>query len=209
MTPHLVLDAGTAGRNVIGLDLSLTGTGVAAFALETGALSTAVHRSPAPASDSISAHAARHRALVDGIVTQVVAADPALAVVEGLKFSVRDKDSSLARRGFLWWAVIEGLCASGVPVMEITTSQLKQFATGRGNAGKSEVVAAYAIAWPEAARGSNVEDRADATFAAALGATWLGVPGLPLSKTAVRTKLLARLPTPTLPPRTAGILPAA
>lgn len=196
-----VLDPSTEGAYVIGIDLSLTGTGLAAINAGTGELTTAVHKSPSPSIDSLTAHTARHRALVDGIVSQVVAADPVVAAVEGLQFSVKQKDSSLTRRGFLWWAVVEGLCAAGVPTMEIGQSQIKQFATGRGNAKKDEVVAAYASAWPDAVRGSNICDRADASLAAALVAAWLDVPGLPFSETKVRAKLISRLPQPTLPPR--------
>jgi crossover junction endodeoxyribonuclease RuvC len=194
------LDPTSPGRNVIGLDLSLTGSGVAAIDVVTAALTTAVHSSPVPAA-SLAAHAARHRALADGIIAQVVVADPVLALIEGLQFSVKSRDSSLTRRGFLWWAVIEGLCAARVPVMEVGQSQIKQFATGKGNASKNEVCVAYGRTWPDAALGRNIEDRADAAFAAALGAAWLGVEGLPLSETVVRRKLLAKLPQPTLPPR--------
>lgn len=201
MIAHPHLDPTRSGAHVLGLDLSLTGSGIAAIDVCTGALSTAVHGSPPPAVDMLSAHVARHTALADGIITQVIAADPALVVVEGLQFSVKGKDSSVARRGFLWWSVTAGLCMAGVPVMEVTPQQIKQFATGRGNSSKSQVVAAYALAWPHATRDKNVEDRADASFAAALGAAWLGVSGLPISKTVARIKVLSKLPEPTLPPR--------
>lgn len=185
--------------SVIGLDLSLTGTGIAAIDVHTAELSTAVHSSLPPAVDTLAGHAARHRMLVDAIVAQVVAADPVLAVIEGMQFSVKMRDSSTARRGFLWWSVVEGLCAAGVPVMEVTPQQIKQFATGKGNASKSEMVAVYGRSWPDAELGRNVEDRADAALAASLGAAWVGVQGLPQSITAVRAKLLAKLPAPTFP----------
>lgn len=201
MYEPIVLNPAAAGSSVIGLDLSLTGTGVAAIAVDTAALSTAVHTSPPPATENLTGHVVRHRLLADGIVAQVVAADPILVVVEGLQFSVKMRDSSLTRRGFLWWAVIEGLCSAGVPVMEVTPQQIKQFATGKGNASKSEMVAAYAKAWPDAPMGRNVEDRADAAHAAALGSAWVGVEGLPQGMTVVRQKLLAKLPAPTLRPR--------
>ena len=196
-----VLSPAMAGSCVVGLDLSLTGTGVAAIAVDAATLSTAIHASPPPATNSLAAHAARHRLLADGIITQVVSTDPVLAVIEGLQFSVKMRDSSLTRRGFLWWAVVEGLCEAGVPLMEVTPQQIKQFATGKGNASKSEMVAAYAKAWPDAPLGRNVEDRADAAHAAALGAAWVGVEGLPQSETTVRKKLIAKLPVPTVPAR--------
>lgn len=193
---------------MVGLDLSLTGSGLAAVCVRTAELTTAVHNSSPPADSTLAGHVARHRRLVDGIVAQVVAADPALAVVEGLQFSVKMHDSSLTRRGFLWWAVIEGLCTAGVPLIEVAPQQIKQFATGRGNASKAEMVAAYAKAWPNAPMGRNVEDRADAAHAAALGAMWLGVEELPYGLTAVRKKLISRLPSPTLSPRHAPAVAA-
>ncbi|SIJ93509.1 hypothetical protein [Mycobacteroides abscessus] len=182
---------------VIGLDLSLTGSAIAAISLETGTLATAVHRSPAPADDSLGAHVQRHRELVDGIVAQTLACQPALIVVEGLQFSVKEKDSSLTRRGFLWWAVAEGLVHGGAPIVEVAPSQIKQFATGKGNASKSEVVAAYAAAWPDATRGANVQDRADAAFAAALGTAYLRHGDvLPFKITVPRRKALAKIRPP-------------
>ncbi|SHR99085.1 gp6 protein [Mycobacteroides abscessus subsp. abscessus] len=197
-----VLDPAVAGRTVVGLDLSLTGSALAVIDLATGALSTAVHKSPAPKEDLLGAHVARHRELVDGIVEQVIGCNPALTVVEGLQFSVASKDSSLTRRGFLWWAVIEGLVRAGVPVLEVAPSQIKQLATGKGNASKAEVVAAYAVAWPDATRGSNVEDRADASFAAALGVAYLRRDALlPFRITGPRRKALAKVGSPSIPPR--------
>lgn len=195
------LDPAAAGRTVVGLDLSLTGAGVAALDLVTGELSTAVHRSPAPKSDVLTAHVHRHRALVDGLVQQAVACDPALVVVEGLRFSVSAQDSSLSRRGFLWWAVVEGLVAAGAPVLEVTPSQIKMLATGNGGASKNMIVAEYALRWPDATRDKNVQDRADAAFAAALGAAYLRADVLPFTVTGTRRKALAKVAAPSAPPR--------
>lgn len=182
---------------VVGLDLSLTGSAIAVINLETGELTTAVHRSPAPADDALGAHVVRHRELVDGIVQQTLACEPALVVVEGLQFSVKEKDSSLTRRGFLWWAVAEGLVRGDAPLIEAAPSQIKQFAAQKGNASKAEVVAAYATAWPDATRGPNVADRADASFAAALGVAWLRRDAvLPFRITVPRRKALAKIRAP-------------
>lgn len=201
--PVTLLNPAIAGRTVVGLDLSLTGAGIASLDLVTGALSTAVHRSPAPKVDTLGAHVARHRALVDGIVQQTVACDPALVVVEGLRFSVSAQDSSLSRRGFLWWAVVEGLVAAGAPVLEVTPSQIKMLATGNGGASKDMMVAEYALAWPDATRDKNVQDRADAAFAAALGAAYLRSPLLPFKVTGKRRQALAKVTAPSIPPRIA------
>lgn len=198
MTP---LDPSLPGRTVVGLDLSLTGSALAVIDLATGQLATAVHKSPAPKEDVLGAHVNRHRELVDGIVAQTLACDPALVVVEGLQFSVSSKDSSLTRRGFLWWSVAEGLVLGGAPVLEVAPSQIKQIATGKGNSSKSEVVAAYATAWPDATRGANVEDRADASFAAALGVAYLRRDVLPFKLTGPRRKALAKVGAPSIPPR--------
>ncbi|MGV0675679.1 hypothetical protein ABQE62_05735 [Mycolicibacterium fortuitum] len=207
-SPTRFLDPAFAGLTVIGLDLSLTGSALAVIDLVTGTLATAVHRSPAPKEDVLGAHVTRHRELVDGIVAQTLACGPALVVVEGLQFSVASKDSSLTRRGFLWWAVAEGLVRAGAPVLEVAPSQIKQLATGKGNASKAEVVAAYATAWPDATRGANVQDRADASFAAALGTAWLRRDVLPFKLTGPRRKALAKVGRPSIPPRL-GDVPAA
>lgn len=203
------LDPTAPGRTVVGLDLSLTGSAISVIDLATGDLATAVHRSPAPKEDLLGAHVSRHRDLVDGIVAQVIACDPVVTVIEGLQFSVASKDSSLTRRGFLWWAVAEGLVLGGAPVLEVAPSQIKQFATEKGNASKSEVVAAYAAAWPDATRGANVEDRADAAFAAALGVAWLRRDVLPFKVTGPRRKALAKVGSPSIPPRLDGESTAA
>ncbi|BBY54179.1 hypothetical protein MKOR_14300 [Mycolicibacillus koreensis] len=186
---------------MVGIDLSLTGTGIAAIDTATGELSTAIHSSPAPAENTLLCHVSRHRELVDGLVSTAVSVDPALVVIEGLSFSVSGKDSSLTRRGFVWWSLVEGLSDAGVPILEASPAQIKQIATGKGNAKKSQVVAAYALAWPDAARDSRVEDRADAAFAAALGAAYLGGVPLPFTLTVARKRALAKLPEPSLPPR--------
>lgn len=201
--PRAPLDPAAPGSCVVGLDLSLTGTGVAAIDLSSGVLSTAVHKSPTPADNNLGAHVNRHRDLVVGIVAQVLAANPALVVVEGLQFSVREKDSSLTRRGFLWWAVVEELCTGGAPVVEVAPQLIKKLATGKGNAGKSEVVAAYAVAWPEAARGANIEDRADAAFAAALGAARLDRDVLPFRLTVKQREAVHTVGAASIPPRLA------
>ena len=202
-TPFL-LDPDKPGSSVVGVDLSLTGTGIAALDIRTGALSTAVHSSVVPAADALGAHVNRHRDLVDGVVAQILAADPALVVVEDLQFSVKEKDSSLTRRGFLWWAVIEGLCRGGAPVTTVAPQLIKQLATGKGNAGKAEVVAAYAVAWPDAARGKNIEDRADASFAAALGAARVNCDILPFRLTVKQRKAVQSVGAPSIPSRIAA-----
>lgn len=204
-----VLDPDKIGTCVVGLDPSLTATGISAIDVNSGELSTAVHGSAPPTENILGGHVRRHRELVDGVVAQVVGVDPVLAVVEGLQFSVREKDSSLTRRGFLWWAVVEGLCAAGVPIIEAAPAQIKQIATGRGGAGKDEMVAAYVTAWPDAERGRHIRDRADAAFAAALGAAWIGDVPLPFKLTDARRKPVGRLPQPSLPPRTTRSTPGA
>lgn len=196
-----VLNPTARGRYIIGLDVSLTGTGIAALDVHTGALLTAVHASPTPADDALGAHVNRHRNLTDGIVNQVLDSDPVLVVIEDLQFSVKEKDSSLTRRGFLWWAVVEGLCRGGAPVVRVAPQLIKQLATGKGNASKSEVAAAYAVAWPDAVRGKNLQDRADAAFAAALGAARIDCDVLPFRLTVKQRKAVHAVGASTIPPR--------
>lgn len=60
-----------------------------------------------------------------------------------------------------------------IPVVDVNVKTLKKFATGNGNAEKSEVIAAMKSLWPHAAINSN-DNRSDALALASAGAMHLG-----------------------------------
>lgn len=108
----------------VGLDLSLTGTGIATED-RTVTLSAGQRRG-----------AERLCYLRDHIIGAI--RWPALAIVEDYAFSRSTAAFSL---GELGGVVKVGLREHGIPFVVVGTGQLKKYATGKGNAGKGLVLA--------------------------------------------------------------------
>jgi crossover junction endodeoxyribonuclease RuvC len=70
--------------------------------------------------------------------------------------------------------LVSPLCLQGSPVVEVAPALLKKYATGKGNAGKDEVLAAAIRRYPMANITCN--DIGDAVVLAAMGARHLGEP---------------------------------
>jgi crossover junction endodeoxyribonuclease RuvC len=145
---------------VIGLDLSLTSTGVA------GSAGWADRIRPAPTLDLF----IRLRIIRQRVMDYVRDAD--LVVVEGLAIS-RQTGQHLTRAG-LWHLVMEQIDAHSIPWAEVSPTGLKRYATGKGNSPKDEVLAAVVRRFPTVEVRGN--DEADALVLAAMGADHLGVP---------------------------------
>jgi crossover junction endodeoxyribonuclease RuvC len=170
---------------VIGLDLSLTCTGVA-VATEDGAVTDRITSTPArrvPKGDpllTIPERALRLDGIVDEIVDHARGAD--LVVVEAPAYD--SKSPHTHERSGLWWLVVWRLWARNVTVVEVTTGGVKRYATGRGGASKDDVLSAVIRRYPHVDVNGN--DEADALILAAMGARHLGhplerpVPGRPL-----------------------------
>lgn len=163
---------------VIGLDLSLTATGVAS---EHG-----LHTIRSKAlGDGLPERAARVEGIVSGVRHAVTGVSPwlftdppELVVIEAPAFS-RTTGHHHDRSG-LWWLVIDRLRSLDIPVVEVPPTSLKKFATGRGNADKGDVrLACYKHAGLEV-RDDNQAD-----------AYWLRQIGLHLLDDPDRTKLPA------------------
>ena len=176
---------------IIGLDLSLTATGIATIDGDTIDVSTV--RSSGAKDASLSDRASRINRLVDQIVALsmpesrssriwretgrrlgvvVGAPRPDLVVIEQPAFS-RTTGHHHDRSG-LWWQTVTTLLEYGVPVVEVTPSGLKKYATGKGNADKDTVLLAVARRFPDVEIRNNNE--ADALVLAAMGADHLGCP---------------------------------
>lgn len=151
---------------VIGLDLSLTATGVAI--IDDGRVEVHTIRSSAKADASIAERVKRLDRIrweVDGLLTA-----PTLVVIEGPSFGQSRQGGEHLRAG-LWWRI-----ASARPTItaEVPPATLKKYLTGRGNAGKDEVLLAVARRFPDVdVRDNNM---ADALGLAAMGARHLGSP---------------------------------
>lgn len=164
---------------IIGLDLSLTATGVAIIDDGTAATvaQTTVHTFVSKGAKD--ATIAQRVARLDQIERAVFGftglgdsfAD--LIVIEGPSYAQRTQTGEHLRAG-LWWRLvsfIEGECG---PVAEVPPTVLKKYATGKGNAGKDEVLLAVARRFPDVEVRDN--NQADALVLAAMGADHLGHP---------------------------------
>ncbi|GEP38858.1 hypothetical protein NPS01_25210 [Nocardioides psychrotolerans] len=169
---------------IIGLDLSLTSTGVAVIETGDGRESWTVQRvkSNGKKDATLADRTDRLRRLAVKILVPVNGAD--LVVIEGPAY--HQSNPGMHDRSGLWWLVTERLHAYGWPTVEVPPSVLKKYATGKGNASKDQVLAAVVRRYPDVEVGGN--DEADALVLAAMGARHLGHPieaSLPATHAAV------------------------
>lgn len=146
---------------VIGLDLSLSSTGVACNLGWTARIRVAPAAGAGPFY--------RLRVIRNEVMGYVRGAD--LVVVEGL--AVASTTGQHLTRAGLWHLVMEWIDRE-LPWAEVPPATLKKYATGKGNAGKDEVLAAVIKRFPGIEVRGN--DEADALVLAAMGADHLGNP---------------------------------
>lgn len=151
---------------VIGLDLSLEDTGVA---------STAGWCDRVGRSGVTTLPLDKRLAIVDELAAEILTlvALPRLVVIEAPAMS-RAGGGAIERHA-LWWLVVRSLWRRDVPVAEVMPSGRAKYATGKGNAGKTEVVDAAARRWPDFRTRGN-DNLVDAVVLAAMGADHLGSP---------------------------------
>lgn len=173
---------------VLGLDLSLTSTGRATVPNPAdGTPTTRVIGSDA-AGDAYPDRWVRLVTMTDRILwpsdehplTEAIdpAHEPDLVVVEGPSYgSSAQKSASIHDRAGLWWHLVGTLYDRGTPVAVVAPTTRAKWATGRGNAGKSEVAVAVARLWPH--HDARTDDEWDALALATMGAQWLQWDGIP------------------------------
>jgi crossover junction endodeoxyribonuclease RuvC len=172
---------------VLGIDLSLTSTGLGIWRSGAGMiLGTVRLRPPAPFRDL-----ARMRWICEqiGLYTEPHMEGATLAVLEGPSYGNQGsgRQAGHHERAGLWWLVREKLDSLGVPVAVAPPATVKKYATGSGNAGKDEVLKAALRRNPDFDGGN---DEADAMWLAAMGADHLGrAPIVPESHRAVLAKV--------------------
>lgn len=157
---------------VIGLDLSLTSTGLAAAGTApAGGVYSATTRAIRP--KKLTGYE-RLRYIKHEVRSTVVQCLPDLVVVEGPSFGSVGKGQH--ERGGLWWMVTEAIDALGIPIAVAPPTTIKKYATGAGggpNAGKDQVLLAASRRFDWFAGGN---DEADALWACAMGADHVGEP---------------------------------
>jgi Holliday junction resolvasome RuvABC endonuclease subunit len=136
----------------IGLDLSLTSTGIA--------IGDATWVIEGKSLRSVRRLVYIRDRILDAISNHDDYTAPMIAIIEGYSFSSRNSQAHAL--GELGGVVRVALHEISVPVIEVPPTCRAKFATGRGNASKSEVVSAISartgIVWD----GPGAEDRCDA-----------------------------------------------
>lgn len=118
-------------RPVVGVDPSLTGTGIAHGRVATNTIQTK------PCAEAIGPRLARIRFIVHTVL--LVTESGALVMIEGPSFASREQAGQAHLRAGLWWSLVNDLTASGCDLVEVPPKTLKKFATGSGNASKSDM----------------------------------------------------------------------
>lgn len=151
----------------VGVDPSLTCTGVAVIDSEGGVMT---RRIVAPNGGvSLLARRTRIRKAIAGVLDNV----PRRIDVTVIEVPhSRQQFGAQNERIALYWFLVDQLLARG-PVVEVAPSQRAKLATGKGNAKKDDVVAALRTAFPDARIPD--DNVADALGLAWAGARWAGI----------------------------------
>lgn len=125
------------GLVFIGLDLSLTDTGIAVIA--NNSVKTYLVSSKGHDDDPYEVRCARMVKLAAGILDHIPDSEDVHVAIEGPSFASRGGQSH--ERAGLWWHVYSALYTRGHLVTVIPPTSLKKYATGVGNANKDVVLA--------------------------------------------------------------------
>ena len=163
---------------IIGLDLSLTGTGVAVVGGDDWprVLSVSTIRSTGTKDATLRERRLRLDRIEREVLTIVEGVKPGLVVIEQPAYGATTGHHH--DRSGLWWRIVSVIDDLYADVAEVTPTTLKKYITGRGNAGKDEVLLAVARRFPGADVNNNNE--ADSLVLAAMGADHLGKPISPM-----------------------------
>lgn len=161
---------------VLGLDMSLTSTGLA-LARDGKLVRTANVKTAGKRDDSLSD---RHRRLrkIEAHVVQFMQWDWQsldLAVIEAPSFG--SVGGSSHDRSGLWWMVVDLMLGQwDIPVVAVAPKTRAKYITGSGNADKSDVLKAARDQYDSEPWVIENHDQADAAGLAAMGARYLGEP---------------------------------
>jgi Holliday junction resolvasome RuvABC endonuclease subunit len=163
---------------VVGIDLSLTGTGLAAVGTLTvgGSADLAVRtiKSTGRKDDTLRQRRERIYQIASSVARFAQGAQ--LAVIEGPSFM--SKGGSNWDRAGLWWSVVDLLMLEPIDIAVAPPTVVKKFAAGKGNADKTAVAGGIVRLWGERCSASN-DNEYDALTLATMGAQRLGIPGVP------------------------------
>lgn len=175
-------------RRVVGLDLSLTSTGIARLEVDENGAITGSHTdtvtSTPPDEQTLPQRVRRVDYVANRVIDAVASAGrpghrPDLIAIEGASFG--STTGQAQERAWLRGAVYLELYAIGVPFVEVAPTSLKLYATGNGRASKTDVVQSVRRHYGEhfdipLREADGREDVADAIALAAMGARAIGHP---------------------------------
>lgn len=145
----------------MGLDLSLTSTGVSILG-KTQTIAVKTTEEP------------RLQQIRDTVLSLVIANDVRICVIEDYAFSARH--SQAHKIGELGGVVRLALFENETPFIEVSPTARAKFATGRGNAAKTEVVSAISARTGIVWSGKGADDMADAWVLEEMAWARLGKP---------------------------------
>ncbi len=151
---------------VVGIDLSLTATGIAESDGQTRTIRTGPGDHLADQHDRL-AFIVREVWASVVVATKPQTAD--LVVIEGPSYNSTGAGSW--DRAGLWWLVVASLLDEGVPVAVVPPSVLKRYATGKGNATKADMRMAM---FKRTGLDERDDNRVDAWWLRAMGLDHLG-----------------------------------
>lgn len=186
---------------VVGLDPSLTGTGVAVITYDplrgTPIASTHVVTGTGRKSDTLRQQDTRIRKMRNTIMDSIPR-DTDLVLIEGLALGA--KGTGMDRLTYLNWLLVSAtLCAlPDAHPLRVPPATLKKAVTDRGNADKRDMQATVTRWWPGVPMRD--DNAADALALASLGAVHMRVP-VPFPVQEHTRLALAKLDLPERPPR--------
>jgi crossover junction endodeoxyribonuclease RuvC len=184
---------------IVGIDLSLTGTGLASIV--DGVPQTKAVVSKGEQADPLEQRFDRQSTITNHILDFALGPAgagfirseiPDLVVIESL-FNSSTFAGSLIDRAGLWWRIVGSLLAWDVPVVHATPGQGKMFLTGAGNADKGAMAMYFSKIFPgwEPTTKKNANDEADAGALASIGWALVMPPSAwPFEPTQYRKKVV-------------------
>lgn len=157
-------EAAAAGPRVIGIDLSLTSTGLAA---PTG---VATIKTEGHDGDTYADRQQRLHHIRNEVLAWCRGAD--LVVIEGPSYA--SVGAGTFDRSGLWWMVVDRLITNDIPLAVMTPKSRAKYVSGNGNAKKDQCMIAAVRRFPMFEITGN--DIADAVTLMAAGRDHLGAP---------------------------------
>lgn len=174
----------------IGIDLSLTSTGLAKII--DGQPPKLARIQSKPLGPTLEDRARRAQNIVGAIIEFVFDGhpgepDPTVIAIEAPTYGAAQNQGSQHDRAGLWWAVVRTFLGTET-ISEISPTTLKAFTTGKGNSGKPEMMARTAQEWPGVPFES--DDDSDALWLATMARCHADPDTAPVTLHAYRTKAL-------------------